>query len=75
MYATADVGSGTLWDPVAGRTDELYEVATQAKAIQEKLGANVSIATDQDGKMHFFSAFDNWESWGKFQAKLAANAD
>jgi len=74
-YATADVGSGTLWDPVAGRTDELYEVATQAKAIQEKLGANVSIATDQDGNMHFFSVFDNWESWGKFQAKLAANAD
>jgi hypothetical protein len=74
-YATADVGSGTLWDPAAARTDELYQVATQAKAIQEKLGAEVSIATDQDGNMHFFAAFDNWESWGKFQAKLAANAD
>ncbi len=74
-YATADVGDVTLWDPAAGRTAELYQVALQAKAIQEELGAVVFIGTDQDGHMHYANVLDTWESWGKYQATLATNAD
>jgi hypothetical protein len=74
-YATADVGDVRLWDPAPGRAAELYQAATTAKAIHEKLGASVTIATDQDGNMHYANVFDNWESWGKFQAALAVSAD
>ncbi len=66
----ADVAEVRLWDPLPGRGAETMAAAVEAKAIQEKLGAEVQIGNDQHGNMHYSLIFEDWEAWGKFQAAM-----
>lgn len=73
--ASADVSEASLWQPAAGRAAEMYQTATEARAIQEKLGATVFIGTNQLGQMHYVMSFPDWGAWAAFGTKLRASKD
>jgi hypothetical protein len=73
--AIAQVLEVNIWKPIVGKVPLTYEYAMEAKAIQEKLGATVSIASDLDGRMHFALSFDNWSNWAEFGNKMADSKD
>jgi hypothetical protein len=66
----------TIWKPELGKTTQMLEHAMAAKAIQEKLGATVSIAMENTGNMHYAVAgFKDWQSWAKYIGKLQKSKD
>ncbi len=56
-----------IWQPELGRGGDLFEAATEAKAIHEKRGASVGILFDQLNRMHYLMGFESWDAWAKFQ--------
>jgi len=78
LFATpivADVAQVNIWKAHPGRTADMYQSAMTAKAIHEKVGATVTISTDQNMNMYYVTIFDTWEDWGKFGGKMAGNAE
>jgi hypothetical protein len=73
--AWADVAVVNIWSALPGKGPQLFQNGMEAKAIHEKLGATVSIASDQDGNMHYVVLFDSWETLGKFQDSAATNEE
>ncbi len=71
--AYAQVLSVFIWDAPPGNDAQMYEIAGKAKTIQEKLGAEVFIGTDQRGRMHYGITFDNAAARGKFTDSLMAD--
>ena len=66
----------TIWQPYPGKTSLMMEQAMAAKAIQEKLGATVTMGLENTGRMHYaVGGFDNWQAWAKYAAKLQASAE
>jgi hypothetical protein len=66
----------TIWKPMPGKSAQMIEHALAAKAIQEKLGASITIGMENTGRMHYaLGGFENWQAWAAFVAKLEANAD
>ncbi len=53
----------------------MFQRATEAKAIQEKLGAAVNIYTDQNNHMNYVLAFSDWAAWAKFSAAAAGSKE
>jgi hypothetical protein len=61
----------TIWQPIPGKAAAMMESAMAAKAIQEKLGASVTIALENTGRLHYVvGGFENWGAWAKWVAKL-----
>ena len=56
-----------IWQPELGRGGDLFQAATEAKAIHEKRGASVGISFDQLNRLHYVMSFDSWDAWAKFQ--------
>lgn len=73
MQAFADVAQVNIWNPLPGRGPETLQNAMQAKAIHEKLGANVTIAQDQNGSLHYAVIFENWPAYGRFSDAMLAS--
>lgn len=71
----ADVAQVNIWKAHPGRMADMFNSAMAAKAIHEKLGATVSIATDQHLNMLYVTIFDTWEDWGKFSGKMASSTE
>ena len=71
--ASAQVLSVFIWDAPPGDDAQMYEIAGEAKALQEKLGAEVFIGTDQRGRMHYGITFDDAAARGKFTDSLTAD--
>jgi hypothetical protein len=66
----------TIWNPYPGKDPLMFEQAMAAKAIQEKLGATVTIGFENTGRMHYaISGFENWQAYAAFTAKLQASED
>ncbi len=66
----------TIWKPIPGKAAQMMEQAMAAKAIQEKLGATVTIGMENTGRMHYaLGGFENWQAWAAFSAKLQASPD
>jgi len=66
----------TIWKPYPGKSAQMVEQAMAAKAIQEKLGATVTIAMENTGRMHYAVAgFETWQEWAKWVAKLQASEE
>lgn len=65
----------TIWKPLPGKSAQMMEQAMAAKAIQEKLGATVTIGMENTGRMHYAMAFDNWSDYAQYITKLQANKD
>lgn len=61
------------YEPNPGRTGDVIAKMAEAKAIQEKLGAAVSVNIDEEGWAHYVLNFANWEAQGKFADALADN--
>ena len=73
--AWADVAVVNIWSPLPGKGPQLFENGMEARAIHEKMGATASIASDQDGNMHYVVVFDSWEALGRFQDSAATNKE
>ncbi|MDH3642569.1 MAG: hypothetical protein OES38_10765 [Gammaproteobacteria bacterium] len=61
------------YQPNPGRTEDVIAKMAEAKVIQEKLGAAVSVNIDEEGWAHYVLNFANWEAQGKFADSLADN--
>ena len=75
LSAAAQVLEVNIWKPMVGKGPQTYQYAMEAKAIQEKLGATVSVASALDGRMHFALSFEDWSSWAAFGSKMDASKD
>ena len=71
----AAVLSVFVWDAPPGGDAALIETAMGAKAIHEKLGADVFIGMDQRGRLHYGLSFDNSAARGAFFDKSQASED
>ncbi len=71
----AAVLSVFIWDAPPGGDAALIETAMGAKAIHEKLGADVFIGMDQRGRLHYGLSFDNSAARGAFFDKSQASED
>ena len=66
----------TIWKPFPGKSPLMIEQALAAKAIQEKLGATVTIGMENTGRMHYaLGGFENWQAYAAFVAKLQASEE
>ncbi len=62
-----------IWEPLAGVANsgpQLFENGLKAKAVQEKHGAQISVARDQMGRMHFALTYDSYAAMVKFYNAL-----
>ena len=59
-HSQADVVLANIWSAVPGNSPQLFKNGMEAKTIHEEMGASVSIATDQDGDMHYAVSFPDW---------------
>ena len=59
--------------PNPGRIADVIAKMAEAKAIHDKLGANVSVNIDELGWAHYVLSFDSWEAQGKFEDALDGN--
>ncbi len=66
----AEVLEVTIWTPTAGNAPLTFQYGQEARKIQERLGANVTVAADIRNRMHFVQSFENWTAWAKFGDKL-----
>ena len=66
----------TIWKPIPGKAAAMVESAMAAKAIHEKLGAEVSIALENTGRLHYaVGGFENWQAWAGWVAKLQTSEE
>ena len=72
-HLQADVAVVNIWSAIPGNSNQLFKNGMEAKAIHEAMGASVSIATDQQGDMHYVVSFTDWAAWGRFQDAAATN--
>lgn len=72
-FASADVLEVRLWKAIPGNSAQLTQHASEARSIQLKLGGQVVVATDRQGRLHYATAHKNWVEWAAFQEKLQAS--
>jgi len=73
--AVAQVTQVTLWEPLPGKSNEMMATAAQGVAISKKLGVQPGLAVDTHGRLHYITSFEDWASWGEFQAKATASPE
>lgn len=69
----ADVLEVRLWKAIPGSSAQLMQHASEARSIHLKLGGQVVVATDRQGRLHYATAHKNWVEWAAFQEKLEAS--
>ena len=62
-FASADVLEVRLWKAIPGNSAQLTQHASEARSIQQKLGGQVVVATDRQGRLHYATAHKNWVAW------------
>ena len=65
----------TIWKPIPGKAEAMLESAQAAKAIHEKLGADVTIAIENTGRLHYALGFESWTAWADWQEKVASSKE
>jgi hypothetical protein len=71
----AAVTSVFIWDAPPGGDATMIETAMGAKAIHEKLGANVFIGVDQRGRLHYGISAENSAERGALFDKIQASEE
>ncbi len=66
----AEVLEVNIWKPELGKAQLTFQDGQDAKAIHETLGADVTVAGDLDGRMHYVQTFENWAAWAAFGNKV-----
>ncbi|MFP6815525.1 MAG: hypothetical protein VB949_07650 [Pseudomonadales bacterium] len=74
-WTHAAVLSVFVWDAPPGGDATMIETAMAAKAIHEKLGADVFIGLDQKGRMHYGIGAENSAARGAVFDKIQASED
>jgi len=75
IQTKADVAVSNIWSAMPGKGAQLLSNGMEAKAIHEKMGAEVTLFLDQDGDMHYVLGFSDWAAWGKFVDAMASNKE
>lgn len=73
--AVAEVLHVNIYKPTPGNSAQTFANGQEARAIHEKLGGNVIIGADMEGRMHYALSFENWAEWAKFSAKIDASKE
>jgi len=73
--AAAEVLQVNIFKPMPGNGAQTFAYGQEAKAIHEKLGGNVMVGADTEGRMHYAVTFENWAEWAKFRAKVNASKE
>ena len=73
--AAAEVLQVNIYKPTPGNSALTFANGQEARAIHEKLGGNVVIGADTEGRMHYAVTFENWGAWAKFRAKANASKE
>ena len=55
-----------IWEPMPGRLNDTIDNAIGAKAIHEKTGVGVTVATDRLNRMVYIVSYDNFDDYAKF---------
>ena len=71
----AEMAVSTIWSAMPGKATQLLTNGMEAKAIHEKMGAEVSILVDQDNDMHYVMGFSDWAAWGKLLDSMPGNEE
>ncbi len=71
----ATVTSVFIWDSPPGGDAAMIATAMSAKAIHEKMGANVFIGVDQRGRLHYGVTFENSAARGAFFDKTQSSEE
>ena len=74
-WAVADVLDVNIWKSMPGKGQLTVQYASEAKAIQQKLGATASTGSDTDGRIHTVTSFKNWAEWAAFGKKLQGSSE
>ncbi len=69
----AQVASVNVYEPLPGKGGLTAQYFQEAKAIQEAMGATVSISNDLKGIYRYALLFDNWQAYGEFAQALFVN--
>ena len=78
MQAKAEVLEVAIWDPLPGVSNGAQQSianAMKVKAIHEKHGAQVSVARDQMGRIHYAMRHDSYAAMTKFYGAAMADED
>jgi len=73
--AFGDVLVVNIWDPLPGKGASTVQNTMEARAIHEKMGAQVVLGADQMGRVHYAVGFKNWVEWAKFGEKMEASEE
>jgi hypothetical protein len=73
--AAAEVLQVNIYKPTPGNSAQTFANGQEARAIHQKLGGNVIIGADTEGRMHYVLTFENWAAWAKFSAKIDASKE
>ena len=74
-FAIADVLVVNIFKSMPGKNQLTLQYGQEAKAIQNKLGANITLGVDMEGRMHVAQGFNNWAAWAKFGKTLQASGE
>ncbi|MEH6569260.1 MAG: hypothetical protein V7709_09300 [Halioglobus sp.] len=74
-FAVADVLVVNIFKSMPGKNQLTLQYGQEAKAILSKLGANITLGVDMDGRLHLARSFNNWAAWAKFGKALQANGE
>ena len=72
-FAHSEILEVNIWKSLPGKGPLTFQYGQEIRAIHEKLGANVQIGGDFEGRMHYALSFENWAEWAKFGAKAQAS--
>ena len=68
-FAFADVLEVRLWKAIPGNSAQLTQHASEARSIQQKLGGQVVVATDRQGRLHLCDRAQELGRVGSFPGK------
>ncbi|MCZ6830984.1 MAG: hypothetical protein O7F73_15625 [Gammaproteobacteria bacterium] len=69
-FALADVLEVNIWKSMPGKNQLTMQYGQEARAIMEKMGADVIIGADLEGRLHVATGFKNWAAWARFGSKM-----
>ena len=73
--AVADVLVVNIWKSMPGKSQQTLQYGQEAKAINGKLGGNLNLGLDMEGRLHVSQGFKNWAAWAKFTQKQRASKE
>ena len=74
-FALAEVLVVNIWKSMPGRNQQTLQYAQEAKAIATKLGGDLNLGVDMEGRLHVAQGFKNWAAWAQFSQKQNASKE